>query len=507
MKKYKYSIFLGLVLLVAVLLRFVDLGVNPPALNQDEAVNGYDAFVLGKTLRDHHGNFLPIMLQSFDDWTSPVLTYVTIPFVKIFGLSIFSVRMVTALLGTISIWLFYILLKRFFVNKNLAIIGAFLLAISPWHITLSRWAVPPSIVSFFLFLFLDIFLWTEDKFKQDGKIWRYIIPGIIAGILTSTYPTQKLFVPLFVFILGIIYLRKNLKTLLIFWLSFAVIVSPIYIMSLINPVYNSRFGNVSVFSGQNVLRNIVSRYAEYFLPDFHFGVGDIEVIHQMPGMGNSYEFLMPFFYLGMVICALGVFKKIAIKKVDKKIYQLLLAWLLLFPLAASLTKTHNMLLRVIHGLPLVIIFFIFCCNYFEKFIKKDLKIIFLTVITLLGIFNVFNFAKTYYVWYPKLAFKEFQYGIKESFDYLKENEDRFKKVVIDENINQAYIYYLFFSKLDPEELNYSNPSKSSNKYIFGPLPDLKTTPIKTVSFGEEKMFGIYNEDDTTWYVKKMYQIK
>lgn len=507
MKKYKYPIFLALVLLVAVVLRFVDLGTNPPALNQDEAVNGYDAFVLGKTLRDHHGNFLPIMLKSFDDWASPVLTYITVPFVKIFGLSIFNIRMVTALLGVASVWLFYLLLKYFFKNRDLAVIGAFLLAISPWHITLSRWAIPPSVVSFFLFLFLDIFLWTEDKFKQDSKIWRYIIPGIMAGILTATYPTQKLFAPLFVFILGIIYLRKNIKSLWVFWLSFGITVSPIYILTLINPVYNSRFGTVSVFSGQNVLKNIVSRYIEYFSPDFHFGIGDMDVMHQVPGIGNSYEFLMPFFYLGMVICILGVLKKIVIKGVDKKVCQLLLTWLLLFPLAASLTEAHNMLLRVIHGLPLVIIFFVFCCSYFERFIKNDLKIILMTVIVLLGLFNVFKFAKTYFVWYPKLTFKEFQYGVKESFDYLKKNENKFEKVVIDENINQGYIYYLFFSKLEPKNLNYTNPSRSSDKYIIGPVPDLKTAPVEIIKFGEEKMFGVYNEDGTNWYVKKLYQIK
>lgn len=507
MKKYKYPMFLVLILLVAAWLRFVDLGTNPPALNQDEAVNGYDAFVLGKTFRDHHGNFLPIMLQSFDDWASPVLTYISVPFIKIFGLSVLNVRMVVALPGVISVWLFYVLLKHFFSNKDLAMVGAFLLAISPWHIALSRWAVPPSVVSFFLFLFLDVFLWVEDKFKQDGKIWRYIVPGVMAGILTATYPTQKLFVPLFIFVLGIIYLRKKIKNLLIFWLSFGITVSPIYILTLINPIYNSRFGTVSVFSGQNILRNIISRYGEYFLPDFHFGVGDIDVMHQVPGLGNSYEFLMPFFYLGMVICFLGVLKKIVIKGIDKKVCQLLLTWLLLFPLAASLTETHNMLLRVIHGLPLVIIFFIFCFSYFDKFLKKDLKNILITVTILLGIFNVFKFAKIYYVWYPKLAFKEFQYGLKESFDYLKENENRFEKVVIDENINQGYIYYLFFSKFEPEELNYLNPSKSSEKYIFGPIPELKTSPIKTINFGEEKMFGVYNENGSDWYVKKLYKVR
>lgn len=495
MKKYKYSVFLALILLMATCLRFVNLSTNPPALNQDEAVNGYDAFTLGKTLRDHHGNFLPIMFESFGDWVSPVLTYVTVPFVKIFGLSIFTIRSVTALLGIGSIWLFYILLKRLFSNKNLALIGAFLLAISPWHIALSRWAISPSVVSFFVFLFLDIFLWTNDEFKQNKNIWYYVMPGIAAGILTLTYPTQKLFVPLFVFTIGIIYLRKNLKSLFIFWLSFALVVLPTFVLTLINPIYNSRFKAVSIFSSRNVFKNIVIRYVEYFLPNFHFGSGDSDVMHQVPGISSSYGFLMPFFYLGIVICIL---------KIKKKTYQLLLAWLLLFPVAASLTEERNMLLRVVHGLPLVIVFFIFCCSYFKKFISKKLKNILVIVIILLGIFNVSKFARIYFIEYPKLSFKEFQYGIKESFDYLDKNANKFEKVIIDENINQPYIYYLFFSKSDPQKLNYSDPSKNSNKYIFGYIPKLKTVPIKTIYFEDERMFDIYDEGNSVWYVKKVY---
>lgn len=505
--KYKYQVWLTIVLVLAMLLRIVDLGINPPALNQDEAVNGYDAYALGETLRDHHGNFLPIMLQSFDDWVSPVLTYITIPFVKIFGLSVVTIRMVTVLFGVGSIWLFYILLNQLFEHKTLAMIGSFLLAISPWHITMSRWAVPPSIVCFFLFLFLVTFLWTWDKTKKDKKVWRYVIPGITAGLLVSTYPTQKLFVPILILIIGIIYLRKNIKELMILWGSFGLLVSPVYLLTLINPIYNSRFNTMSVFSGQHVLRNIVSRYMEYFLPIFHFETGDIDVMHQVPGIGNSYNFLLPFFYLGIVICGLQVFKKITIKKMDVKVAQLLLAWLCLFPLAASLTASHNMLLRVIHGMPLVIIFFVYCCNYFWQFINKEFKNIILTIVFLLGIFNVFNFSKIYFNWYPKLSFKQFQYGLSESFAFLRENEGKFNQVIVDEKINQPYIFYFFFDKFDPKKINYSIPQKSSTKYAFGPIPDLRTAPIKTITFGEEKMFDIYNENESIWYVKKVYQTK
>src|SRR5215212_9891927 len=65
--------------LVAAALRFFALTQVPPALNQDEAVNGYDAYSLLLTGRDHLGHPFPIAgLESFGDWVSPLLTVLSV---------------------------------------------------------------------------------------------------------------------------------------------------------------------------------------------------------------------------------------------------------------------------------------------------------------------------------------------------------------------------------------------------------------------------------------------
>ena len=102
-------------LLIALFLRLYRLSSNPVSLNQDEAVNGYDAYSLMMTTRDHHGNFMPVMLQSFDDWASSAITYLTIPFVKVLGLSEFSIRLPIALLGVGAVILIYILTVQLFI--------------------------------------------------------------------------------------------------------------------------------------------------------------------------------------------------------------------------------------------------------------------------------------------------------------------------------------------------------------------------------------------------------
>lgn len=143
------------------------------ALNQDEVVNGYDAYGIALTGKDHHGALQPQpMLQSFNDWTSPLITFITIPFAQLFGLEIWSVRLPVALLGTMSILLFYLLILQVLKNKKLALLGAFIFALSPWAVTISRWAIPPSIVPFFLILFLNLLFWS---LSFSGKKYNKII--------------------------------------------------------------------------------------------------------------------------------------------------------------------------------------------------------------------------------------------------------------------------------------------------------------------------------------------
>ena len=492
------------ILILSFAVRIYHLTSVPPALNQDEAINGYDAYVLGLTLKDHHGNFLPPMLESFGDWTSPLITYLTVPFVKLFGLSLFSIRLLVALLGVASIYLLYLFLIQLFKKQDLALLGAFLLAISPWHITLSRWAIPPGIVTFFLLLFLWTFFRAINFFEKNGSIWKFITPGLTAGLLVYSYPTQKLFVPLFILSLAFIYLRSHLKTAFVFLLSFTILVSPIYILTFSDSKYNARFTGVSGLSDPKAKQEIIGRYVEYFLPYFHFQTGDTDKMHQVPTIGNSYLFLSIFFYTGILISLLGFFKIIKIPNVDHKTYAMLLSWLLLFPIAASLTKDHNMVLRAVHGLPLVAIFSIVTFSYLWQYLKKPYPSIFIIIITLFGLINLGNYSKFYFTQYPDLVYRDFQYGITDFMSYLLKNDSRFDKVVIDDTINQPYIYYLFSSQFDPKKLNYKNPALSSSKYVFGPVSTqiISTLPPDfTVSYKDTPQFSIYHQD-SVWYVKK-----
>src|SRR3990170_1635409 len=144
-----------LALLVGLMLRFAYLSDIPPPLYQDEAANGYDAYSLALTGRDHHGHLLPFpALESFGDWVSPLLTYLTAPAVGVLGLHLWVVRAVPAALGAAAIPLVYLLGTALFGRRSIGVLGAWVLALLPWHVHLSRWAIPPTIVPTMILLTL-----------------------------------------------------------------------------------------------------------------------------------------------------------------------------------------------------------------------------------------------------------------------------------------------------------------------------------------------------------------
>src|SRR3989344_5696380 len=96
-----------LILILASVLRLVSLDKFLAGLNADEAAIGYNAWSLIQTGKDEHGESWPLVFRSFDDYKPPVYFYLVVPFVKIIGLNVWSVRLPSALLGIASVYLLY----------------------------------------------------------------------------------------------------------------------------------------------------------------------------------------------------------------------------------------------------------------------------------------------------------------------------------------------------------------------------------------------------------------
>ena len=106
-----------LILMLAAVLRFYQLGQIPPSLNWDEVSNGYNAYSILKTARDEHGNFLPLTFRAFGDYNPALSVYTLVPSIALFGLNEFAVRFPSALLGTLTVLLTYLMVKQLFILR------------------------------------------------------------------------------------------------------------------------------------------------------------------------------------------------------------------------------------------------------------------------------------------------------------------------------------------------------------------------------------------------------
>src|SRR3989344_3424356 len=202
MTKLQKIIFV-LIIVLAIFLRFYRLNINPPSLYWDETAFGYDAYSILKTGRDHHGQFMPLFFESFQDWKLPGYFYLLVPSIKLFGLTEFAVRFPSALLSSFTIIVLFFLVKELTKNTNLALTSSLFLAISPWHIQFARGGFESSAGLFFTTLASLLFLRGLNK-----KISIYFFSSLILFTLSIyTYHAYRIFTPLL--ILGL--LATNLK--------------------------------------------------------------------------------------------------------------------------------------------------------------------------------------------------------------------------------------------------------------------------------------------------------
>src|SRR3989344_5357874 len=133
----KTFLILLVISLFALFLNVYEKSTVPPSFNADEAAFGYNVYSLSQTGKDEYGNFLPLRLKSFGDYKMPLYSYLSIPFVGLFGLSENSVRMLNTVLVFLFPFLVYCLVKELFDKKNTALVSSALVGLS-WGFTQSE---------------------------------------------------------------------------------------------------------------------------------------------------------------------------------------------------------------------------------------------------------------------------------------------------------------------------------------------------------------------------------
>ncbi len=481
--KFLTLVILLVIMLLATVTRMYKLGETPIALSWDEAAVGYNGWAVANYGVDEWGKSFPLVFKSFGDDKHPVHIYFTAASVKAFGLSEFSIRLPSAIFGILNVLIFFFLIKTLFKSNLAGLIGALLMAVSPYAFHYSRFNHELNFVLFFFMLGLHLFY----KVIEGQKRW---LPFSVLsfGLSFITYHNAKIVVPMVVAMLLILYSKELIKFKKKLLWVLPVIILFIGILYL-NPnllggarVKQTSFNNDQIEKNrvyQKTKSELLGRadlvfenYKKHFSYDYLFIKGDQNPRLAIHDFGQFY--LLDLFFL-----LVGVLMLI---KNEKKKAALILFLVLISPIPSSLVNEAPQSARagfMLVGFQIIIAYGLYRSALLLKngYFKSGF------VVTAVAIY-LFLFSGFYTFYLDKYDTKnaiEFQYGMKQIVNYFKKNSD-FKKVYMTDFRSQPYIFYLLYLKMSPDEFLKSVSYNST-----------KTASYNTVSSFDRYQFGGWDE--------------
>ncbi len=455
------------ILLLAFLVRVVNLSDYPAGFTPDEASFGYDAYSLLKTGKDQWGVTYPLTFKSFGDFKLPAYTYLTMPSVAVFGLTRFAVRLPNAVLGTLAVMFTYLLAQeitglRGKTDERISQISALLVAFSYWHIALSRGAFEANLTTFFMTAGVWAFL-----FSRKQSSWWMVLSMVFFGVNMFTYHAARLVTPVLVFSLFFFYhkalrFNKIYVTSIVIFIFFC-LVSGLSLVSgsgtraatstLISENLGSGIVRASVVNAgmplplarlfynepSAKLTKFVSNYISYFSPGFLFTEGAREASYGMiPGGGllSTVEFV------GLLCFIWSTLHK------RNKFVLFLCSWLLFAPIPAAISiGPGHAANRAAILMPALEIASAYGLARVLKLLRGKAQQIAVPVtyisIVFLGLFSFIKYTYTQ----PIYAANGMMYGMDELFAFLQTYPT--KHVILSRSLSEPHIYAAFYDPIYP----------------------------------------------------------
>lgn len=196
---------------IGLFVRYYNLG-QLPGLQIDEAMSGYDTWVLANYGQDSALNSWPIYLIGYGTGPSALYSYLSLPFVKILGLTVISTRLAMVCLSSATLLFTMWTLIRLKISHQLLMSIIFIVIINPWQIMISRFGLDANVAPHLLliaFCLLQLGLKSQGK-KQN---WFYSGAMISIGLTAYAYIATWYFLPVFTLLLLFYFWKKKLLSI------------------------------------------------------------------------------------------------------------------------------------------------------------------------------------------------------------------------------------------------------------------------------------------------------
>jgi 4-amino-4-deoxy-L-arabinose transferase-like glycosyltransferase len=464
-----------LILLIAIALRLYRLDSVPPPINPDEAVHAYDARCLLAVGKDHYGERWPVFFRAFRDYHPGPFIYLLMPLQALFGMNVWTTRLPAALMGSFGVWLLYQLIRRLY-NDRAAALAAIFLAVSPWHLHITRLAfeasICPTLVVLAILLLVLAARRRDASFNapaRPSEMALWLTSGLTFGLVSWTYHAMRVFIPLLLAGLTVNYFSR-LRLYLgarpfrrpgVAWIAGLVIGLGPFLWTWArhpNEVW-LRASKVSVFHQTSGLAAtatcLIQNYAKNFSPSFFFVEGDRSLIQSVDGYGQLH-------YYCVVLIPLGLWRAIRRWR-EEPFTRLVVWWILVSPIPASLAIWDSgHCLRSIGGLPAYQILAALGADLVLAAALRRSEMLYrrcIVVGALIVALNVAYFLRIFFVDYPVAAYEKFQCEWRDVFAEIERRKADYDAVLLTtRHTNQLGILYLFWTRMPPEEYFAQSPS-------------------------------------------------
>ena len=478
-----------LIISLAGMLRTWRLTGVPAGFHGDELGAGYNAYSLLKAGVDEYGKAWPI---SFRENISPLNFYLMIPFVTVFGPVELAVRLPGVIWGLGIIIVSYFLVKELFPrNKWLAEVTSLLLAVSPWHVQVSRIAHDAGLG---LLVQTAAVWWFLKGLKQPN--WLIASFGLF-GLSLYAYHGPKVTTPLLLAALLLVWRKK------VSWLRvrqgvilFGIISLPLIVSMLTTPLSDNRLVGVSILVREATLRpaleqaeglpailrlvfyNPIAIYALAFLRqyfnylnwDWLWFDNSFTRYFNVTGVGLMYLVELPFLLV-------GIYELVKSRSREAK---LVLLWLAIAPVAGAVTLGEPNAGRAALMLPMLEL--ITAWGMITAVKKWSVKPV--IIAGLMGL-NLIWFGQQYLIQSPKQFAVQWAYGSKQATMLAAKYESQVDRIIFTDRYKQPYIFVLFYAHPEPEWLQSQTKHRRENlgydkigKYEFRQVDWFKDSQMK-----------------------------
>ncbi|MFA6602460.1 MAG: glycosyltransferase family 39 protein [Candidatus Shapirobacteria bacterium] len=504
-----------IILLLNFLLRIVGSDKSPASINWDEASLGYNAYSLLTTGKDDFGYKLPLTLRSFEDYKPALYSYLSIIPVKIMGLSQSSIRMISAIAGTLALIPLWWLLRTYIASEWLALIMVGLLGLGPLRLHFSRVALESNLsMAFFSF---GVWWWIKGmKEKENAKLLLTGSLMMIGAVLS--YHSARVAAPLLAIFLITDPLQIIIKKQLgqVNWKK-AGLTAGVIIISVLTVMTISGAGNVTTRLGQEnigrfypyiskevfrgglidwimnnpiyYLAGTLSGHALSFISPANFGPTLYHWIR------NSVQFIPSIHYIGFIETIFFIPGLVLVlRQLKNREYRNLFYIFLAGVTPTVITWNWFHTLRAVNMLMVIEITAVVGIVGMLDVIKWK-KVALGLLVVAFGFQSIF-LVNNELVYAVTENYMDYQPGgFKEGVEKLMVEAKNAQKVIVDTSQAQGYIFLMFYGKYPPQEVqkykedrnwSYDNGSRDFNfdkfefrKVIWAQDEKLKNTVLWT----------------------------